>query len=76
MTENYRPRLTNLSDFIRGIRWANGYSLEEVSENTGLHRNTISRIENRMGDHGCNIKSILILADFYNLHPSEFFIDN
>lgn len=50
---------------LKGLRKAIGYTQENVESDTGLDRNTLSRIEK--GNVVPSIYSLIVLADYYGV---------
>ena len=62
--------MSELGAFLRELRINSGYTLEYVASEINLSKNSISKIEL----HGyCRIKSIFMLADFYDIRVHQLF---
>jgi ribosome-binding protein aMBF1 (putative translation factor) len=54
---------------IRKARWAKGWSVTELSRQTGIHRNGIMRIES--GDNMPSLTCVMLLADALDVTLDE-----
>ena len=61
-------KLTRLGELFKSSRIELGYSIREVSKQTGLHRNTITNIEN---GNDCIYSSLIIYQHFLNVKIIE-----
>jgi len=61
-----QKRLDTIACYLRELRLNENLSQKEVE--SGLHRNTISRVENA---RNFNILSLFEIADFFSLSPAE-----
>lgn len=68
--ENSILILKSISQFLKQYRILEGYSQDEVAQESGLHRNSISRIENAKNT---NLTSLIKLTEFYQLPLVELF---
>jgi transcriptional regulator with XRE-family HTH domain len=65
-------RLTAISTFLKEYRINSGYTQQELSQQSNLHRNTIIRAENAKN---ITLLSLFELADALDLSPKELFLD-
>jgi DNA-binding XRE family transcriptional regulator len=70
LQKNHQKIIKTVSTYLRELRYNENLTQNQVSEETGLHRNTLGNIEN---SKPCSIKSILILCDFYQISPAYLF---
>lgn len=70
--ENHKKRLDAISLYIKELRFSNGMTQKELSENSNLNRNTIVNAENSFN---ITLKSIFELADALNISIKELFAD-
>jgi len=63
------PDLVPLGDAVRRLRKARGFTQEDLSGLTELHRNHIGGIER--GERNITIKTALSLARALNVQPAE-----
>ena len=57
---------------VRALRESKGWSQEDLSEASGLHRTYISGIER--GTRNPTLTVIWQFADAFGIHPSELFV--
>ena len=69
--EHKKNRLIALSGFIKELRLSNGLTQEEASGEMGIHRNTLTRLENY---NNYNILTLFTVIDYFNIPISEFFM--
>jgi DNA-binding XRE family transcriptional regulator len=62
--------LTTISRFIREYRLQSGYTQQELAEMSGIHYNTIHRLES---GHAHNIKSVIEICLSLQLPLRELF---
>ena len=65
-------RLNQLGDFLKEMRLSNGLTQEEASYEIGIHRNTLTRIENLKN---YNIITLFKIADYFNIPINDLFMD-
>lgn len=65
-------RLTAISNFIRLYRIDSGFSQQQISEQSNLHRNTVINAEN---GKNLTLISLFELADALDISPKELFQD-
>jgi len=70
LQKNHQKILNIVGTYLRNLRYAENLTQNKVSEETGLHRNTLGNIE---GSKNCSLKTILILCDFYQISPAYLF---
>lgn len=61
-----------IAERVAYLRSKNGYSVNEVSQQTGLSHSNLGEIENEKNTNP-GIKTILTLCAFYGIAASEFF---
>jgi len=68
--DQHQKQLEAISTYLRELRFSEGLTQTELSEQVKLHRNTIQRAEN-----GGNITLLTIfeLADALDISPTELF---
>lgn len=62
-----------IGDRIRRLREAQGWTQEELAEHSGLHRNSIIRLET--SERGLSIDAYLVVADALGVPLWRFFRD-
>ncbi len=67
-TISCHDKLKNLSVFLKELRINFGYTQDEVTMESNMHRNTLIRIEN---GHNFTIKHLLKLAEYYGIPAHE-----
>ena len=72
VSEQNSKRLDYLSTFLRELRFNEGLTQKELSQNINLHRNTILRAENAQN---LTLLSIFELADALNININQLFQD-
>jgi transcriptional regulator with XRE-family HTH domain len=70
LEKNHKKILKAVSAYLKELRYTDNLTQNQVSEETGLHRNTLGNIEN---SKPCSLQTILILCDFYQISPSYLF---
>lgn len=70
--DHQKERFQYLSTFLRELRFNNGLTQQELSENVGLHRNTIVHAEN---GYNLTILNLFELADFFDMDVCDLFQD-
>jgi transcriptional regulator with XRE-family HTH domain len=68
--KNHQKILNAVSSYLKELRYSENLTQNQVSEETGLHRNTLGNIEN---SKPCSLQTILILCEFYQISPSFLF---
>lgn len=68
--KHHQKRLIALSTYIRELRFAQNLTIEELSQQSNVHRNTIQRAENT---HNMTILTVFELADALDINISELF---
>jgi transcriptional regulator with XRE-family HTH domain len=63
------PRKKHRKNYIRVLREARGWTLQEVAEKVGVKNPHISMLEN--GSRGINIEMLYKLAEAFEVHPLE-----
>ena len=66
--------LKRLGNKIKEIRRQQKISQDQLSFESGISKNQISRIER--GEINTGVSTLLILAEVLNVHIKEFFTDN
>ncbi len=67
-TDLHQKHIDLISAYMRELRFEEFKTQIEVSKESGLHRNTLLRVEN---SQNYTIKTLLKLADYYGIQPSE-----
>jgi len=70
--QHNKKRLQAVTSFLKWYRINNGLSQKELSEQSGMHRNTISRLES-CNALNCDLLTILQVADAMNLDINQIF---
>lgn len=63
--------IDNISGKLKGIRAEKGYSLEEMAEKLGIHRETFRKYENNPSS--LEIGQLLKILDIYEIDAIYFF---
>lgn len=63
--------INNISGKLKGIRAEKGYSLEEIADKIGVHRETFRKYENNPST--IEIGQLLKILDIYNVDTIYFF---
>ena len=71
--EKFEKQMLAISQYLKELRFAENQSQSEVSYRTGIHRNSISNIEN---SKNYEILTLLELCDYYQISVSELFSIN
>ena len=72
--EHHKERLKEVTEFLKWYRINNGYSQQELSESSGVHRNTIVRAET-CHPVNLNLLTVFALADALDVSINELFQD-
>ena len=64
--------INNISGKLKGIRAEKGYSLEEIADKIGVHRETFRKYENNPST--IEIGQLLKILDIYDVDTIYFFI--
>ena len=72
--EHNKERLKAVSGFLKWYRINNGYSQQELSESSGVHRNTIVRNESTVPAN-LTLLSTFEIADALDISINELFLD-
>lgn len=64
----HKKNLELISAYLRELRFGENKTQVEVGEDSGLHRNTLLRVEN---SKNFTILTLFQLADYYGMQPSE-----
>ena len=72
LTDQNRKRLEYLGTYLRELRFNEGMTQKELSQNLNLHRNSIIRAEN---NHNITLLTVFELADALDISLSELFQD-
>jgi DNA-binding XRE family transcriptional regulator len=72
ISEQNLKRLKYISLFLKNMRLNDGLTQQEVANQTNLHRNTISRIENTKN---ITLFSLMEMCDLYGISMSELFFE-
>jgi transcriptional regulator with XRE-family HTH domain len=72
LTDQNRKRLEYLGTYLRELRFNEGMTQKELSQNLNLHRNSIIRAEN---NHNITLLTVFELADTLDISLSELFQD-
>jgi len=67
-TDLHHKHFDLISAYLRELRFGEYKTQMEVGEESGLHRNTLLRVEN---SKNFTILTLFQLADYYNIQPSE-----
>ncbi len=67
-TDKHHRHLELISAYLRELRFGEHKTQLEVGEESGLHRNTLLRVEN---SKNFTILTLFQLADYYGMQPSE-----
>jgi len=67
-TDKNHRHLELISAYLRELRFGENKTQMEVGEESGLHRNTLLRVEN---SKNFTILTLFQLADYYGMQPSE-----
>jgi len=70
LQKNHQKIVNAVSAYLKELRYSENLTQNQVSEETGLHRNTLGNIEN---SKPCSLQTILILCEFYQISPSFLF---
>ena len=65
---NQKKRFEKISNYLKELRINENLTQLEVSQETGLHHNTLIRVENAKN---FTIRTLFLLADYYQLSPAE-----
>lgn len=68
---NNRDRFIQLGIAIAALRRLRGYSQEELAENAGISRSTLSLIEAPGVAHGFSLEMFFNLADALEVDPAD-----
>jgi transcriptional regulator with XRE-family HTH domain len=68
ISKNHDKRLRAIGAFIRELRYAEGLTQAEFSNQTNLHRKTIQRME---GGKNMTLLTIFELADAFDISPAD-----
>ena len=68
--DQHQKQLETISTYLRELRFSEGLTQTELSQQINLHRNSIQRAE---GGKNITLLSIFELADAFNICPSELF---
>ena len=66
----HKKQLEAISNYLRELRFREGLTQTELSEQVNLHRNTIQRAEN---GGNTTLLTIFELADALDISPTELF---
>jgi len=66
ISPEYQKRLNTIACYLRELRLNENLSQQEVE--AGIHRNSLSRIEN---SRNYTVISLFQICDFYGIEPSE-----
>ena len=69
-----KERLQAITDFLKEYRISNGYSQQEISEYSGIHRNTIVRYESSNPEN-LTLLTIFNIADALELDINQIFLE-
>ena len=72
ISEQNSKRLDYLSTYLRELRFNEGLTQKELSQNLNLHRNTIVRAENAQN---ITLITLFELVDAHELTLKELFLD-
>jgi transcriptional regulator with XRE-family HTH domain len=72
LTDQNRKRLEYLGTYLRELRFNEGMTQKELSQNLNLHRNSIIRAEN---NHNITLLTVFELVDALDISLSELFQD-
>ena len=61
----------NISAKLKGLRAEKGFSLEEMAENIGVHRETLRKYENNTSS--IEIGTLLKMLNIYDIETTYFF---
>lgn len=68
--DHHQKQLEVISTYLRELRFSEGLTQTELSEQVNLHRNTIHRAEN---GGNTTLLTIFELADALDINPAELF---
>ena len=71
----HKKRLQSIGNFISEYLFVMGMTQQQLSELSGLHRNTIQAICNHRIPHNYSIISLFKIADALDLSLNEVFIE-
>ena len=74
MNEIQEPRLRAVTSFLKWYRINSGLSQQELSENSGIHRNTIIRYESSMPKN-ITLRTVFEIADALELDVNQIFLE-
>jgi transcriptional regulator with XRE-family HTH domain len=72
ISDQNSKRLSYLSTYLRELRLNENLTMDELSQQMNLHKNTILRAEN---SHNLTLISVFKLADEFNIPVHELFQD-
>lgn len=70
--EDTQQILDTISIFLKGYRWQNGYTQQQLGEMSGIHYNTISKIESGHS-YSYNIVTLIEICLALDLPLRELF---
>ncbi len=68
VNNRYQKHFDLISAYLRELRSSENKTQVEVGDESGLHRNTLLRVEN---SKNFTIVTLFQLADYYGMQPSE-----
>lgn len=68
IANQHEKNFSLISAYLRELRFSEYKSQKEVGNESGLHRNTLLRVEN---SKNFTILTLFQLADYYGMQPSE-----
>ena len=68
--DQHQKQLEAISNYLRELRFSEGLTQKELSEQVNLHHNTIQRAEN---GENTTLLTIFELADALDISPTELF---
>lgn len=68
--KKFKRQMISVSHYFKELRFSENLTQEEVADESGLHRNTISNIES---SRNYEILTLLQLCEFYQISVSELF---
>lgn len=72
MTEEINDFLTDVGDRVRQLRKSKGWTLDDLSNASGLHPSSISQVER--GERNLTLQNLSKLADGLEVAPYQFLL--
>lgn len=74
IAEHNIERLQAVSGFLKWYRISSGFSQQELSESSGIHRNTIVRLESSSPEN-LTLRTVFEIADALELDVNQIFLE-